>query len=178
MKFICTELTSYKIHTLISYPKNIFRFIWPVHVHLKTDKVDLKKKQPWFLFFSYFFNPLENVVECYKQFFGYFNALKTHGESFITTELEVSSFMDGPLSGNSCTYNFKVLLYNIHTQKSAYILTISLWSPSRFWAGAKIPECCRWGKSIVALHSVNCEVFRNSYIQAGKVMNTKYCKQQ
>ena len=27
-----------------------------------------------------FFNPLKNVVECYKEFFGYFNALETHGE--------------------------------------------------------------------------------------------------
>ena len=28
-----------------------------VYVHLKTDKVDFKKKTPWF-FFAYFFNPL------------------------------------------------------------------------------------------------------------------------
>ena len=40
---------------LISYPKNIFRFIRPVHVHLKTDKVDFKKKPPRFFFFLHFF---------------------------------------------------------------------------------------------------------------------------
>ena len=34
------------LRQLISYPKTIFRFIRPVHVHLKTDKVDLKKKTP------------------------------------------------------------------------------------------------------------------------------------
>jgi hypothetical protein len=31
---------------LILYPKNIFRFIRPVYVHLKMDKVDFKKKPP------------------------------------------------------------------------------------------------------------------------------------
>ena len=36
-------------------------------------------------------------------------------------------------------------------------------------ARAKIPECCHWGKSIVALHSVNCEVFRNGHSQAGDI---------
>ena len=40
---------------LISYPKNIFRFIRPVHVHLKTDKVDLKKKPARKFIFLHFF---------------------------------------------------------------------------------------------------------------------------
>ena len=43
------------LRQLISYPKNIFRFIRPVHVHLKTDKVDLKKKPPRKFFFLHFF---------------------------------------------------------------------------------------------------------------------------
>ena len=49
-------------------------------MHLKTDKVDFKKA-----FFSKFFLSthqvgMKNVVKCYKEFFGYFNALKTHCE--------------------------------------------------------------------------------------------------
>ena len=62
----------------------IFRYIWPVHVHVKTDKVDLKKKPPWKkIFFCLFFLStrqvgMKNGVECYKDFFGYFNALKTN----------------------------------------------------------------------------------------------------
>ena len=32
-----------------------FQIIWPVHVHLKTDKVDLKKKPPWKKNFLHFF---------------------------------------------------------------------------------------------------------------------------
>ena len=47
----------YPIHlSKHQYPKNIFRFIRPVHVHLKTDKVDLKKKPPWKKFFLHFFS--------------------------------------------------------------------------------------------------------------------------
>ena len=68
---------------LMSYPKIIFRFILPVHVHLKMDKVDLKKKTPWNFFYIFFQSTyqgdMKNVVECYKDFFGYFNALETHG---------------------------------------------------------------------------------------------------
>jgi hypothetical protein len=52
------------------YPKSIFRFIWPVHVHLKTDKVDFEKshceKQV----------DMNNVVEFLKECFAYFNALE------------------------------------------------------------------------------------------------------
>ena len=33
-----------------------FQIIWPVHVHLKTDKVDLKKRPPWKNFFLHFFS--------------------------------------------------------------------------------------------------------------------------
>ena len=35
-----------KILILTEYPKNIFRFIQPVHVNLKTDNVDYLKKPP------------------------------------------------------------------------------------------------------------------------------------
>ena len=40
---------------MILYPKNIFRFIRSVHVHLKTDNVDYLKKPSWFFFFFNFF---------------------------------------------------------------------------------------------------------------------------
>ena len=49
-------------------------------MHLKTDKVDKKKRHGEKKVFAYFFNPLKNVVECYKEFFAYFNALETHRE--------------------------------------------------------------------------------------------------
>ena len=55
-----------------------------VHVHLKTDKVDLKKKdhrekKNFCIFFQSTHQVgMKNVVKCYKDFFGYFNALKTH----------------------------------------------------------------------------------------------------
>ena len=47
------------------------------------DKVDLKKRPPWKKKFCIFFQSthqvgVKNVVKCYKDFFGYFNALKTH----------------------------------------------------------------------------------------------------
>ena len=61
----------------------MFRFIQPVHVHLKTDKVDLKKSHSEKKFFCIFFQSslgMKNIVRCYKDFFGYFKALKTHGE--------------------------------------------------------------------------------------------------
>ena len=46
-----------------------FQIYLAVHVHLETDKVDLKKKA----------TVKKNLnVECYKDFFGYFNALKTN----------------------------------------------------------------------------------------------------
>ena len=53
----------------IWYPKNIFRFIRPVHVQLKTDKVDLKKKTSWKKKFCIFFQSthqvgMKNVVKC------------------------------------------------------------------------------------------------------------------
>ena len=72
------------LRKLILYPKNIFRFIRPVHVHLKTDKVDLKKKPPRNFFFCIFLKSphqvdMKNVVECKKEFFAYFNALETRG---------------------------------------------------------------------------------------------------
>ena len=69
---------------LILYPKNNFRFIRPVHVHLKTDKLDLKKKAIMKKKkFAFFCNPLQvdmkNVLKCSKHFFGYFNTLETQG---------------------------------------------------------------------------------------------------
>ena len=42
---------------LISYPKNIFRLIWPVHVHLKRNNVDYLKKPSWFFFLHIFAIP-------------------------------------------------------------------------------------------------------------------------
>jgi hypothetical protein len=62
---------------LILYPKNIFTFIRPVHVHLKTDKVDFKKKAT-----------VKNVVECQKDFFAYFNVLETRGAILDTIFIE------------------------------------------------------------------------------------------
>ena len=67
---------------LILYPKNIFRFIRPVHVHLKTAKMDLKKshheKKNHCIFLQ---SPhevdMKNVVECQKEFYAYLNALET-----------------------------------------------------------------------------------------------------
>ena len=64
-------------------PKNIFRFIWPVHVHLKMDKVDLKKSHCEIIIFCIFLQSthqvdMKNIVECQKEFFAYFNALETY----------------------------------------------------------------------------------------------------
>ena len=36
--------------------QNFFQIIRPVHVHLKTDKVDLKKRPPWKKIFLHFFS--------------------------------------------------------------------------------------------------------------------------
>ena len=36
--------------------QNFFQIIRPVHVHLKTDKVDLKKRPPWKKFFLHIFS--------------------------------------------------------------------------------------------------------------------------
>ena len=51
-------------------------------MHLKTDKVDLKKntvkKKICIFFQSTHQVGMKNVVKRYKDFFGYFNALKTH----------------------------------------------------------------------------------------------------
>jgi hypothetical protein len=48
------------------------------------DKVDLKKSHREFFFFCIFLQSthqvgMKNVVEFYKEFFGYFNALETNG---------------------------------------------------------------------------------------------------
>ena len=63
--------------------QNFFQIIQSVHVHLKMDKVDLKKKatvkkKKFCIFFQSTQVGMNNVVKCYKDFFGYFNALKTH----------------------------------------------------------------------------------------------------
>ena len=61
-----------------------FHSIRPVHVHLKTDKVDLKKKATLCIFLqSPYQVGMKKVVKCYKDFFGYFNALKTHCDILI-----------------------------------------------------------------------------------------------
>ena len=54
-------------------------------MHLKTDKVDFKKKTPLKYFFCIFFQSIhqvdmKNVVKCQKEFFAYFNALGTRGD--------------------------------------------------------------------------------------------------
>ena len=54
-------------------------------MHLKTDKVDLKKKNTVKKIFCIFLKSthqvgMKNVVECKKEFFAYFNALFTRGE--------------------------------------------------------------------------------------------------
>ena len=54
-------------------------------MHLKTDKVDLKKSHNEKINFCIFFQSthqvgMKKVVKCYKEFFGYFNALETNGE--------------------------------------------------------------------------------------------------
>jgi hypothetical protein len=63
-----------------------FQIIPPVQVHLKTDKVDLKKKAiANKFFFAFFFNPLnkKKMVECPREFFAYFNALETRGDFLL-----------------------------------------------------------------------------------------------
>ena len=50
-------------------------------MHLKTD-VDLKKKATHQV-------GMKNVVKCYKDFFGYFNALKTHCVFFMQNKRNV-----------------------------------------------------------------------------------------
>ena len=64
-----------------AYIVNISRFIQPVHVHLKMDKVDLKKshreKKNCIFLQSPHQVDMKNVVECQKEVFAYFNALET-----------------------------------------------------------------------------------------------------
>ena len=61
-----------------------FQFIWPVHVHLKMDKLDLKKKKTPGKKYFFLQSPhqvnMKNVVECQKEFFACFNALETRGQ--------------------------------------------------------------------------------------------------
>ena len=75
--------------------QNFFQIIRPVHVHLNTDKVDLKKSHQESFFFHFFFHSthqvcMKNVVKCYKDFFGYFNALKTHSDLALSRNLTIS----------------------------------------------------------------------------------------
>ena len=65
-------------------------------MHLKTDKVDLKKKAIVNFFFFQFFQStqqvdMKNVVVGYKHFFGYFNALETNGD-LSSTQFEPAVF--------------------------------------------------------------------------------------
>ena len=47
----------------------------------KTDKKDFKKSQrESFFFLQIFAIHMKNVIECWKEFFAYFNALETQGE--------------------------------------------------------------------------------------------------
>ena len=48
---------------LILYPKNIFRFLLFVHVHLKTDNVDYLKKPSWKSFFCIILQSTHQIVE-------------------------------------------------------------------------------------------------------------------
>ena len=49
------------------YSKNIFRFIRPVHVHLKTDKVDLKKNTVKKFYFAFFASTVWSVNDGLSQ---------------------------------------------------------------------------------------------------------------
>ena len=51
-------------------------------MHLETDKVDLKKNTVKFCipFQSTHQVDMKNIVKCWKDFFGYFNALEVHSE--------------------------------------------------------------------------------------------------
>ena len=59
----------------------------------------MKKKIFAFFFQSTHQVGMKNVVKCYKDFFGYFNALKTHCESCI--EMNAHSMMLLQLKGSS-----------------------------------------------------------------------------
>jgi hypothetical protein len=62
-------------------------------VHFNTDKVDLKKshrekKKNFCIFFQSTHQvDMKNGVECYKDFFGYFNALKTNCDLLAVIQL-------------------------------------------------------------------------------------------
>jgi hypothetical protein len=67
-------------------------------VHLKTDKVDLKKSHREKIFFCIFLQSphqvdMKNVVRCQKDFFAYFNALETRGEQANPKLLPGSLFL-------------------------------------------------------------------------------------
>ena len=72
--------------------------IYPaVHVHLKTDKVDLKKSHREKKFFCIFFQSphqvdMKNIVECHREFIAYFNGLETTCEWFMTTVSIIFAF--------------------------------------------------------------------------------------
>ena len=63
-------------------------------------------------FFSYFFNPLikcvgmKTVVKCYKDFFGYLNALKTHGA--LISCLDFSFLLQYMRINNQCSNSFNL----------------------------------------------------------------------
>ena len=62
------------------YPPKIFRFIRPVHVHLKTDKVDLKKKHRYIYLFLHIF---EKRCRMSENFFCLFQRLETYSEVLL-----------------------------------------------------------------------------------------------
>ena len=109
------------LRQLILYPKNIFRFIRPVHVHLKTDKVDLKKshreKNKICIFFQSSHQvDMKNVVECPSEFFAYFNALETRGVQTarlrLITRIKVIQILKNAFLKH---LSFKILPTSFHT---------------------------------------------------------------
>ena len=82
--------------------QKIFQIIRPVHVHLKMDKVDLKKKplrkrkRKCIFFQSSHQVDMKNVVECPREFLAYFNALETRGGQHIEF-FETMNSADGHL---------------------------------------------------------------------------------
>ena len=69
---------------LIWYPQNIFILSG---LSMCMDKVDFKKshlEKKWFFCIFFQSTPHQVVVECYNDFFGYFNALETNGVQWRT----------------------------------------------------------------------------------------------
>ena len=88
------------------YPKNIFRFIRPVHVHKKQIEWIWKKKDLWKFFFLHFFaiNSSSRHEKCCRmseRIFAYFNALETRGE---LQSVWIPSYLLNPPTNYVCRY--------------------------------------------------------------------------